>query len=455
MAICAARLKTHPARPISHLVHALIPEPQRLDQLAVEDDTVSKIFDDAYGALPADQARLYRLLGTLPVSWVDLPMAAAALGAPLEHTAELLRTLADTSLLAEPRPGRFALPEPQRLHAASLVRGGRARPGEDRRAVAGLLDYLLHSATAAEAILTPSHRNLARDYAGDPLPPPFIGAADALDWLGEQSENLLLALRYCAEKGLHRKAWQLVDAMWPLFLRLRVPDIRLSAQQIGLNAARQDCDLDAVGRMLTSLAGTLLSTGDFEQAAEHNRQAIALYHQTGDLRGLTQASNGLAKAMLAAGDLDAADVHFQEALDLRLLIGYDRGVHLTHHGQAQVALARGDLRRALDLFDAAYQGLTEEGDLYDAAWSLALGAHARAMLGEVERGLDDLQRALGQMQTAGSAHGQVGVLQITASVQRADGRRDAARASLRAAAALAEYDPAAQRRIGEALDALA
>ena len=454
LAVTAGRLLARPDLSLAELARRLSPEPSRLGHLTLETDTVSKIFDDAYAALPVDPARLYRVLGTLPVLWVDTPMAAAALDTPLERTAQLIRELCDACLLSEPRPGRFVLPDLLRLHAAELERTALTQPGEGRRAAVGLLDHLLYSATAAEAILTPSHRRLARDYTGDPFPPPFTGAEDALDWLDEQSENLLPALRYCAEAGLHRTAWQLVDAMWPLFLRLRVPGIRLQAQQIGLDAARRDGDQDAIGTMLTSLAGTLLTDGDPEQAADHNRRAIDLYHETGDLRGLAQASNGLAKALLATGDLDGADDHFQDALDLRQLIGYGRGVHLTRHGQGQVAFARGDLRQALRLFDAAYQGLTSEGDDYDAAWSLALGAQARAGLGEVERALQDLQGALERMRSAGSAFGQTGVLEITAAVQRADGRREAARASLQAAAALAEHDPAALRRIGEALDAL-
>ena len=42
-------------RPVpAELARSLSPEPSRLGHLTLETDTVSKIFDDAYGALPAD-----------------------------------------------------------------------------------------------------------------------------------------------------------------------------------------------------------------------------------------------------------------------------------------------------------------------------------------------------------------------------------------------------------------
>jgi len=143
--LAAARLHRRPRWPLSHLVNILAPESTQLDELALGDDLMTPVLDDAYRALTAEQATLCRALGALPMRRVDPPMAAAALGCPIDAAKELVCTLVDAYRLSEPRPARHMLADQVRLHAIAIAR---THADESTRAVTGLLDCLLHTTTA-------------------------------------------------------------------------------------------------------------------------------------------------------------------------------------------------------------------------------------------------------------------------------------------------------------------
>jgi tetratricopeptide (TPR) repeat protein len=339
LAITAARLAAHPTLHIATLA-------RELDELSAEDETitVTAAFNGAYARLPEDLAELYRVLGDCPAQRFDRHLVAALLGTAPAHAARRLSRLAERNLLDELDDGHYSFPNLLHLHAHALV--DHAHPAERDAAHRRMIDYFLSAATHAEALITPSHRTLARTYHAPPPAAPFDTTPAALTWLEDQHPNLMAVLHFCANQGLSTSVWQLVDAMWPVWLRFRHPADRLEAQTLALEAARDCCDDGAVGRFLTSMGGTCASAGRTDDAVDFNRQALAHFEHTGDERGVAQACNGLGKCHLERGELDLAELMFTRALHLREDLGYHRGVGLSQQGLGRVEMARSHWREA-------------------------------------------------------------------------------------------------------------
>ena len=113
------------------------------------------------------------------------------------------------------------------------------------------LDWFLHTATAASRAVAP-YRDLPRPAVlHEPAEPiAFSAAADALTWLEHEFRNLRTAARTALDRRLYRTTWQLVDAIWPLFLHRGHYAERLDVDRMGLEAARAGADSTAEAKML-------------------------------------------------------------------------------------------------------------------------------------------------------------------------------------------------------------
>jgi tetratricopeptide (TPR) repeat protein len=453
--IATAKLVSRPRWSLSRLARELAVDGRRLEVLAADADrAIVPALDGSYRALPEEGRRVYRVLGVCPVVWFDLGVVAAVLDTQLDDAEQQVDVLVDASLL-EDLEGRYRFHDLVRLHAASSAR--EHGDGAERAAALGrLVDFFLRTATEVEERVTPSHRILERDYRYPvSARSEFGGEQQALAWMEFQRPNLLAVVRWCAHVGDHRAVWQLVDALWPLFLRGRYLVERLEAQQLALTAARADGHARAEGTMLTSLAGTMSSAGRLEESARYGEQALESYERIGDLRGLSQAANGLAKTCLELGDLHRAEQLFARALQVRTAIGYRRGAYLSHQGLGRVAAARGDLDGAARHLRRSYRGLSALRDRYDAAWSLALWAKANAARGQAGRALRQLDLAVRLMDATGSRFGRGAVREILGEVYEAHGQRAAAREQFAAALdCLGASDPAVTARVRTRLEQL-
>lgn len=416
LAVClaAAQLAARPRRPVAALASALTRGRGPLETLGVEGDTaVRTALDESFAALPAAAADAYRRLGMLPVTRYDGPMAGAVCGVPPEEAEDLLELLLEVNLLEEtaagsaPGPGdRYRFHDLVRLHASGRAEADLPEP-ERRATLRRFADWCLATATSAEALLTPSHRTLARDLAHPPVRPVVFGdQTSALAWLDEHRFDLMAAVRLAVREGWDASAWQLVDAMWPLFLRLRPYDLWTEAHALGLDAARRAGHRAGEGRMLTSGGNGLCHTGRFDEAARWFEDALRHATEDGDERQRAQALHGLGRARFGAGRTRDAERHYAQALALREAIGYTRGAALSRVCLGETALAHDLPDLAAERLATARAELVAEGDSYDAARALALLGHATARGGHARTGMRRLLRALVEFENAGSVHWQ-------------------------------------------------
>lgn len=435
LAVClaAARLAVRPRLPIQTMADALGRDSGPLDVLKVEGKTaVRSALDLSYAALGDDAARLYRQLAMLPLPTFDTRVAAAAGALALDEAEGLLDQLIEANLLEDAGPG----PDSCRFHDLVRDHARETAVAADVSGTAGaetvrrVCDLFLATASAAEARLTPAQFVLSRNYRYEPdLPVPFDTDASALSWLDEQRLNLMACLRAAAQRQWYDLGWQLTDASWPLFLRMRYYDLWIEAHEIGLDCARRSEHperREAVRQMLNSGAIGLSAARRTDTAIKWYEDALQAARDAGDVRDEGQALLGLGGCHLDAGRRDQALEYLHRAIEAWEECGYLRGVGLalTVIGEAQVKTDRAheavtQLTRAQEIFVSVH-------DPHDAARALALLGRARVRAGDHDTGVAELDEALAVFTASGALHWQARTLEMLGDSAQEHGDQKAA-----------------------------
>ncbi|MFF7652776.1 ATP-binding protein [Streptomyces sp. NPDC007983] len=393
--VAGARLAARPRRHLTTMVRALTEERGRLEALAIEGDhDVRAALDLSYQGLPAEAARLYRRLGLHPGPEFGSAVAGAALGGGRD-AAGPLDLLYDANLLIDAGDERYRFHDLVRLHAAEKAEADETAE-ERAAALRRIADHYLATATRAEEIVDPQHRTLDRSYGeeGEPEPADFGEGTDAaLDWLEGELPNLMAVIRIARPAGFPTVAWQLADALWPLFLRRKFYEDWRAADREGLLAAEELGDTVAECRMLTSGGMGELGMGDHERALEMFERAARTFRAGGNALGHARTLNYQGLAHQRLGRLDRAAELFTRAAAELPRAGDRRAGGLARLNLADIALERGQWEQAEAEADAAHTTLDEAGDAYNAA-------RAATLLGRAHLGRDRLDLAEERLSTA-------------------------------------------------------
>lgn len=430
LAVClaAARLAARPDQPVAHLVHALSRGTGPLGALKAEGTTtVQTVLDESYATLDSASARVYRRLGLVPSAEFDAALTGATCAVPDDEADDLLDVLVEANLLETAGDGHYRFHDLVRLHAAQRAEAEETDAARDE-ALRRYVDWTLAMATAAETVLAPSHRDLERSYRFPRTVPPFVDEKAALAWLDRHRDALVASVRKAAAAGWDATAWQLVDAAWPMFLRLRLYDSWIEAHRIGRAAARRTGDPAALARMLTSGGIGLRSAGRHDEAVPWFEEALDLARREGNRRDEAQALNGLGSSHRGAGRLLQAEECWTGALALREAIGYRRGAALSRLRLGELALEQLRFDTAVDHLEHAHRDLTIEEDAYDAARARALKGFALAQGGQRIAGEREMTLALGEFEAAGSVFYQGRTLEMLGQVAQRSGDLPAAEA---------------------------
>ncbi|PZH14814.1 AfsR family transcriptional regulator [Streptomyces sp. NTH33] len=122
--IAAEGLADHPRLSFADMVQQHAAEEGRLDRLAVEDDVAASLraaYDVVYDALPADAARLFRLLGLHQGELITVAASAALTETDPATAAQLLQVLADHYMIEEAGGGMYRFHTLLRIYAAECA----------------------------------------------------------------------------------------------------------------------------------------------------------------------------------------------------------------------------------------------------------------------------------------------------------------------------------------------
>ncbi|MGW0643761.1 AAA family ATPase [Streptomyces badius] len=423
LAVCliAARLAARPRQRVRALADALARDagPQAVLNLVVEGEmAVRNALDASYAVLGPEAARLYRRLGLLPVRTFDADTAAVAAEEEPDRAETLLDELIEANLVEEVGSDSCRLHDLVRAHAAERAAAAEAaRTRNDT--VQRVVEWYLWAATEAEKRLTPQQFTLDRTYLqGPPGPPaPFLSDTGAIAWLDRQRLNLMAVIHHAADRGWDDLCWQLVDAAWPLFLRLRHYDLWIEAHGVGLAAARRAGHPAAVRQMLNSGAIGLSAAGRTGEAVTWYEASARAAREAGDFRDEGQALLGLGACSREAGRLEEAAIFLHRAIEVWEGCGYARGGALARIVLGELALAEpgpAGPRRAVELFTHARDTMAAVPDPHDAARAQAFLGRARVRAGDYALGAAQLTEALAAFDASGAAYWQARTLEMLA-----------------------------------------
>jgi hypothetical protein len=147
IALAGALLRNHCRWSTRYLADLLATEQERLEHLDVGDRSVQAAFAMSFRHRPAEQRRLFALLGVHPGPQVDLLATAAMTGDTLAETRRSLKTLHNDNLIEETAPDRYRLHDLLRVYARTLAAD---LTSDDYRSAQGrLLTYYLHAVQTA------------------------------------------------------------------------------------------------------------------------------------------------------------------------------------------------------------------------------------------------------------------------------------------------------------------
>jgi DNA-binding SARP family transcriptional activator/tetratricopeptide (TPR) repeat protein len=434
----AARAAARPGFPLAALAAELRDSRTRLDALASSDTDadVRAAFTWSYRTLSAPAARIFRLLGLHPGPDQSAAAAASLGNLPDDQARALLEQLADAHLVVEHRPGRFSCHDLLRVYAAEQARATDSE-ADRRRATHRMLDHYLHSARAADLLLSPRPSPVR-------LPAPRPGSvraeladrAQALAWLTAEHQALLAVTAYAADAGFETHAWQI-----PLFLgsyfdaTAHWPDWAAS-QRIALAAAQRIEDRIGQASARHYLGYACLRLGSDAEAGRHLGQAAELFRLLGDRAGQARVHITLAISARQRGEVALALEHGQIARRLfraaRNRAGQATALNAIgwyHALLGHYADALGCCEQALLLYQELGNPAGEA-----ATWDSLGYAHHR--LGHDTDALACYGRAIAMFRAQGNDYFEAGSLRTLGEAQQASGNGAAARQSFQRALAL-------------------
>lgn len=421
LALCMVgnRLAFNPYQRLGRLAAELRDERRRLDRLTEESESggVRTIIDACYRRLPPDAARLYRVLGALPLARFSVAPAAAGVSLPVEDVSRLLRLLVEASLLQQTGEDSYDFHELVRLHARELSRGGEdgADGAECSEAVVRVERWYLGTAIAAATAVRPYRRDRPRERDASNLavaPLAFDTQHAALDWLDAEAPQLLSLARHAAEQERPRTALRIALQMWSLFAHRKYYRIWQEFDLLGLRCARQLGDDGAEARMLRRLGLLSVDLGRYEEAVGYFDAALALYERLGDQHRQATVINSLGVLAVRRDDPQTAIGRLNQALEMHAGLGDVRQCALVRVDLGDALLQAGRPQESLDQLNLAESDLRDSPDLSTGARLRMLKGRAHGYLGgdSVAAAETELDSAIESMRALSSLRGQAEAL---------------------------------------------
>ncbi|SDJ17950.1 DNA-binding transcriptional activator of the SARP family [Lentzea albidocapillata subsp. violacea] len=429
--IAGANLAADPGCSVADYVTELTAH-DRVSALAIDGDERSAVraaFDQSYLRLSSADRMLFRLLGVVPGQDIGVE-AAAALAA--RGTSEIRRAfdrLAAAGLLQRTEPGRCGFHDLIREYAAGLARDDDGMDADD--AMSRLVAYYLRRATAAARLAFPVAA--LRDEPVDPA----LTEPEAVRWLEQERYNLLAAITWAATRpSAQRSAWRMVEVLHG-YLRAcghtrEAIATFVAALRVAIAAGNDQARLS----LLDLLGQILYNLSEWERAAEHHEQMLALARELGDPDAEGEALLGIGRHMIQLGRPEEALKYLRSSL---VLVRGTANVELELRtlgaiGNATMYAGRPD--EALASHEQALILAREFGDREHTHRCLNGRGIARWALGQLDESLADHDQVLAYCRRAGQRIGEIASLACLAEVHLDAGRLDLAGSLAREALAL-------------------
>jgi DNA-binding SARP family transcriptional activator len=431
--ICAARLAARRQWRIATLAGRLRNQHRRLDELKTGDLAVRASFQVSYDSLKtssrgANPARVFRLLGLWQGASISLSAAAALIGEPEDDVADALEALVDVNLLDSPAPDWYRFHDLLKVYATERAQAEEPEATRDE-AVSRLLCWYLGTAEAAADTVSPQRYQVPSDPRAPGYPPLTFGSVEgALAWYDDERANIVAATRQAAAAGQHEVAGRLPSTLWPLFNRRNNWADCVTTYRVAAESAAKTGDRLGEAWALNQLGFALVRLRDPEAFA-HLERALAVRQEFGDTLGEAHTAIALGEHFRVHGADEDALRYLRRAATLLEPTGATslRSVALNNLGEVY---------RGLGELDAAAEWYLQALDIGREIGGHAEG-HALNNLGLVymrQHRLDEavarLEEAVSRHRASGDRGGEAQALMNLGTAQAETGSWTAARTSL-------------------------
>ena len=317
LAITAARAAARPNLPLAALVAELREAPGRLDALDTADPAASvrAVFSWSAPQLDREAALMFGLLGLHPGPDITIPAAASLAGITMPAAGRVLRELSAVNLLTEQLPGRYTCHDLLRSFAAEQAPAADGELG--RAAIGRVLDHYLHTAHAADLLLSPQRQPITLPVAQTGVAPEQLTShQQAMAWFEAERQVLLAAVALAVKTGFDVHAWQLPWAMADFLDRRGHWHDSVAVQSVALAAATRLGDTRARAMASRALGNACAWLADYDQARVRFAESLALYQQLDDRDGQARLHQSLLSVAERQARYAEALSHAEEALAL-------------------------------------------------------------------------------------------------------------------------------------------
>jgi tetratricopeptide (TPR) repeat protein len=413
--ITAQVLADQPDDPITDLVGVFSNAHTRLGELTYGDSVAIQVaFDASYSRLPADQARLFRLLALHPGPHIERDVASALAGVPTRH---LLDGLRRAHLIHPARGiGRYTWHDLLLLYAADHCERLES-PADRTAAIERLLDCYRTTIAAANTWI---------DAARTPESGRFTDPAAALAWLDAERPNLVAVVLLAAGTGHDTHVLDIGAAVYP-FLEMR--NLRAESVAIaerGIEAAQCVGDQHRKAHCLARLGITFRHLRRYDDSIARLTEALAIQQDIGDRGDAGNTLNSLGATYREVRRLGDAETCLREGLDLCLETGDRLGQAISLNTLANVHRDARRFEQALEHYQRALVVRREMGDRYGEAISLNNLANAFHTLRRTDEATEHYRLALAIRRETGDKQGEGISLNDLGRVCRHVGQHDEA-----------------------------
>ncbi|MET7378768.1 BTAD domain-containing putative transcriptional regulator [Streptomyces sp. NPDC005526] len=445
--IAAARLAAKPHWSVRTLVSRLEDQHRRLDELSIDSRGVRAGLRLSYRGLPADTARMFRLLGVLSVPDFSAWAGAALLDLDPVDAEDLIEQLVDAQLLEPVSVGaghvRYRFQDLLRLFARECALAEDTE--EERRAA------VRRAGGAWLALAREAHRRM---YGGDytvvhgpaplrELPAHLVDSLleDPMGWFETERLPLTALVDQLAREDESAHAWDLAVTAVTLFQNRNYLEDWGDCAGAALEAARRTGDRLGEAAVLQSLGTLEIIRWEFDSAHARLLPALRLFEELDRPQGRALVLRNLALCARNQGDLDRAGRLVREALDVFREVG-DHYAEAHALGMlAQIELERGDAQASLRLSSQAVAKSRGLGTVRGEAQSTVRLADALIHQGDGERAEAACRRALELVLDSGDRRGEAHVLRSLGEALWRQGKLEEAETVLRGALQAAEQVP--------------
>ena len=349
--IAAALLVLDRDKPVAELVAELAESGDRLQHLDDGERSVRAAFDLSYRRLPAEQARLLRLLALAPGPEVTAEVVAVLDGADTAPV-RVLDALCRAHLVERGSGrGRWRLHDLVRAFGVGVVKGDAGLWEEGEAARERVLDFYCRWAGTGDDRL--------RWLPGMEEPERFVDRGQALAWFDGERAGLVAAVGWAREERFVATAVRLSECLGEYLEWRRFFDDGITVAGVAREAARRTGDRVGEAIAWNYLGRALLEAGQPGEALDATMHARDLNQAVGDRRREGHSWHCLGSALRELGRTGAAIDAQLRARDL-FQTAEDR------HGEARAWNSLGIVLRDAGEAEAAIDAHTRARDLHHA-----------------------------------------------------------------------------------------